>query len=157
LLLAERLPRGQTVAGFIGLLASLGAFSLLALAARGDWKEQMPLGPICAVALQYMTFAFAAAACLAGWSCRRGFTGLKFSLWSLAWLVAVWVAMFIPLVVFDWMSGASEVGPILLVMVACFAASVAVGLPFQVLCLASPLYRRRLQGLLGAASVAPGP
>jgi hypothetical protein len=39
-------------------------------------------------------------------------------------------------------------------MVACLAASIAVVLPFLALCLASPLYRQRLQGFLGAASAA---
>jgi hypothetical protein len=154
LLLSERLPRGQTLAGFMGLLVCLGALSLLALAARGDWQSADFLSTLCAVALPFVTFALAAAASLAGWSCRRGFTGLRFSLWLLVWLVTVWVAMTVPLVVLRWVSEAGELGSVLALAAGCLVVSLAMFLPFLALCLASPLYRQRLQGLVGAASAA---
>jgi len=60
--------------------------------------------------------------------------------------------MVIPCLVLGWVSKASGLGSILAAAAVCCAASIAVFLPFLVLCLASPLYRHRLQTLVGAPS-----
>jgi hypothetical protein len=154
LLLAECLARGRTVARFMGQLVAFGAFSLLALAARGKWGGIDMLSTFCAVALPFMTFAAVTTASLAGWSCRRQFTGWRFSLWLPFWLAAVWVTMVLPLVVLHSLSEGGELVSILGFTGGCFAVSVVVVLPFLALCLISPLYRQRLQGLVGAESAA---
>ena len=82
---------------------------------------------------------------LAGRSCRGRFGRLRLSLWSLVWIMAVWLAFFLV------MSVTAGHGPWLQMAQAWLMASgvtFGVLLPFLVLSFANGLYRERLKDLL---------
>jgi hypothetical protein len=133
------------------LLLGLGLFALLGLAFGRRWGQGMfseITAVACAVMLQLLVFALAAALSLAGWSARRRFTTPGFLGWVLLWLILVWLALTIPCVALSALGRGEALAGVLTVAGLASLVSFVVTLPFLVLSAANPLYRQRLRQLV---------
>jgi hypothetical protein len=156
LLLAPSAVWPRKLGRFGCLLLGLGGFALLGLALGRAWERGMSeelTAAVCAVMLQFVVFALAAALSLAGWSVRRRFTLPAFLGWVFLWLIVVWLALIIPCATLSSLGGASALPGLLAIAGGWSLASCLVTLAFLVLGAANPLYHQRLQQLV----VPPGP
>jgi len=151
LLLAPLAPWPHKLGRFGCLLLGLGLFALLGLAFSGDWEQGMfneILNVLCAVMLQFLVFALAAALSLAGWAVRRRFTLPGFLKWFLLWLIVIWLALIIPWVTLNSLGRGEALAGVFIMAGLCSLASFVVTLPFMALFAANPLYRQRLEQLV---------
>ena len=151
LLLAPLAPWPRKLGRFGCLLLGLGVFALLGLALGRDWGQGMLgdlMGVVCAVMLQFLVFALAAALSLAGWSARRRFTTPGFLGWVLFWLIVVWLALIIPCVALSALGRGEALAGVLAIAGLDSLVSFVVTLLFLTLGAANPLYRQRLRQLV---------
>ena len=133
------------------LLLGLGLFALLGLTFGGHWGQGMfseITAVACAVMLQFLVFALAAALSLAGWSVRQRFATPGFLGWVLLWLILVWLALAIPCVALSALGRGEALAGVLAIAGLAFLLSFVVTLPFLALSAANPLYRERLRHLV---------
>lgn len=151
LLLAPLAPCPRKLGRFGCLLLGLGLFALLGLAFGRDWGKGMfseITDVVCAVLLQFLVFALAAALSLAGWSVRRRFANSGFLGWVLVWLILVWLTLTIPCVALSALGRAEALAGVLAIAGLASLVSFVVTLPFLALGAANPLYRQRLRQLI---------
>jgi hypothetical protein len=151
LLVAPLAPWPRKLGRFGCLLLGLGLFALLGLAFAGHWGQGMfseITAVACAVMLQFLVFALAAALSLAGWSVRRRFTNPGFLGWVLLWLIVVWLTLTIPCVAFSALGRGEALAGVLSIAGLASLGSFVVTLPFLALSAANPLYRERLRQLV---------
>ena len=151
LLLAPWAPWPRKLGRFVCLLLGLGVFGLLGLALGHEWERGMFDGIqeiVCAVVLQFVVFALAAALSFAGWSARQRFSLPRLVGWFLFWLIVVWLALVIPCVTLTSFGGSELVVAVLILAGCCFLVSFVATLPFLLLGAVNHLYRKRLQQLV---------
>jgi len=151
LLLAPLAPWPHKLGRFGCLLLGLGPFALLGLAfghhyGQGMFSEITDV--VCAVLLQFLVFALAAALSLAGWSVRRRFATPGFLGWVLLWLILVWLTLTIPCVALSALGRGEALAGFLAIAGLASLVSFVVTLPFLALSAANPLYRERLRQLV---------
>ena len=142
LLLAPLAPWPRKLGRFGCLLLGLGPFALLGLAFGGHWGQGMfseLTAVACAVILQFLVFALAAALSLAGWSVRRRFSHPRFLGWVLLWLIVVWLALAIPCVALSALARGEALAGVLALAGLGSLVSFVVTLPFLALSAANPL------------------
>jgi len=126
-------------------------FALLGLALSRDWGQGILselMDVVCAVMLQFLIFALAAALSFAGWSARRRFTTPGFLGWVLLWLIVVWLALIIPCVALSALGRGEALAGVLAIAGLGSLVSFVVTLLFLTLGAANPLYRQRLRQLV---------
>ena len=151
LLLAPSAPWLRKLGRFGCLLLGLGVFALLGLALSRDWGQGILselMDVVCAVMLQFLIFALAAALSFAGWSARRRFTTPGFLGWVLLWLIVVWLALIIPCVALSALGRGVALAGVLAIAGLGSLVSFVVTLLFLTLGAANPLYRQRLRQLV---------
>ena len=151
LLLAPLAHYPRKLGRFGCLLLGLGLFALLGLAFGRDWGKGMfseITDVVCAVLLQFLVFALAAALSLAGWSVRRRFANWGFLGWVLLWLILVWLTLTIPCAALSAPGRAEALAGVLAIAGLASLVSFVVTLPFLALGAANPLYRERLRQLV---------
>ena len=150
-LLSPYLKRRERFLTFLGVLATMGLFSLFTCAVAQPPDRDSNLGYIL-IGVAVVALLLSVAINLAGWSCRSRYARRRLSLWLILWIMAGW------LVVFVVMSRIERPGP-LLEMATAFAIFCVVSfgllLPFLLLSFASAFYRERLMELLRLADAAP--
>jgi hypothetical protein len=151
LLLAPLAPWPRKLGRFGCLLLGLGLFALLGLAFGRHWGKGMfseITDVVCAVLLQFLVFALAAALSLAGWSVRRRFANPGFLGWVLLWLILVWLTLTIPCVALSALGRGEALAGVLAIAGLASLVSFVVTLPFLALGAANPLYGQRLRQLV---------
>ncbi len=117
--------------------------------------------PSIAVFYGIVVVSTSAAIMLAGGSCRKRFSGMRFGLWLLLWIVVVAVGL--PLVVLFGVSVIMQLPladlprsllAICVVMGVLAGIMYVVNLPFVILGMYSPFYRSRLEGMFRARPIA---
>ena len=139
---------------FNGLLG-IGTFSFCYTG-----QEQVSLMPF-AMSYGNIVTSFPAAMMLTGRVCRRRFTPWRFGLWLLFWtgVVSLALSLSILFVAVGLIVGAPIItGLIIVPMMAAIVAGIAylVNLPFLILVLNNPLYRRRLEAMFRVRQHAAG-
>jgi uncharacterized protein (DUF486 family) len=160
LLLSPLYSGKQRSSVFLGMLATMVVVGVLTLALGYDWTAP-PMETVSVFMLLSLGASLTAVALsLAARTCRRRFGAVRFTAWTLGWLLAAWSLAASPIWLIalfaDRGHGLSVLAMAALAAVLTFAAF----LPFQVLWLASPFYRQRLLGMLpmetaGRAPTAP--
>lgn len=148
LLLAPGVPRRPRLSRLGFLLAVFGTFGLLELALGHDWGQGMfedLMQMLCAVLLQFMVFALAAAVSLAGWCVRRRFTLPGFLQWFVLWLIVTWATLACPCVILVSLGHRDALTGLLGVAGFCALSSLVASLPFLALSAANSLFRQRLR------------
>lgn len=151
LLLAPFASWPRKLGRFGCLLLGLGLFALLGLAFGRDWGQGIfseITDVVCAVLLQFLVFAMAAALSLAGWSVRQRFTAPGFLGWLLLWLILVWLALTIPCVALSALGRGEALAGVLAIAGLASLVSFVVTLLFLALGAANPLYRQRLRQIV---------
>jgi hypothetical protein len=152
-LLGHRLGSRHRVANFFLILGTMLAVGILSLYCSGE--EDDSVMPFVAYAMYYgfAVYCLVAAMMLAGRYCRKRFTPRRFGLWLLVWISVVTVGLSL-LLLFAFAlitQGFHDFGRGLLVIptMAAFLAGLVYlfNLPFLILGLNSPIYRRRLEAM----------
>ena len=150
-LLSPYLRRKGRFLTFLGMLATMELVGVLVYVFARQWsRDNVPMEMLIGVALFGPLISLAIN--LAGRSCRGRFGRLRLSLWSLVWIIAGWLAVFVV------MSVTAGHGPWLQMALAWLMVSgVTFGLllPFLVLSFANGFYRERLKDLLRLEDPAP--
>jgi len=143
-------------AAFFGSLLTI----LLGTMAFGSAANGMSEGLAFLIAFLFIGFNAALAFSLATVFCRKSCSQLRFLVWMIVWLLALWLVTTSPFIVIALLQvGVAALGAVVIVFVAT-AASFLTFLPFLILSLAEPFYRARFQAFLGqlpATQAAPAP
>ncbi|MCX6630820.1 MAG: hypothetical protein NTW28_24655 [Candidatus Solibacter sp.] len=138
--------RFATSGGVLGILAGFGVVAGAAGQDLGGGLSNSTVQVLLVVALDATVIA--GAMFLAGWACRSRTRPLTISLWLLAAIAAVWLAIVTSFLAalggLRWLASPDGLG--LLVIGSCL--TFAVLLPFLVLSFLNPLFGERLHGLL---------
>ncbi len=149
-LLAPVLGRRHGFLGFLGTLLASAGFTALAFACTQDWEGAGGEAAVTGTTLVIAVVVIAVALSLAGWRCRKRYSRLRFSLWLVAALVAIWVVVAGVFFVLTRIGSPGQpriyevLVPVLIMTGLCLAAL----LPFLVLSFASTFYHDRLKNLL---------
>jgi hypothetical protein len=149
-LLSDHLGRGQRVMRLLGLVATLGGFSLLTLIVRGAGEMAGVEVLQIAILLALNALVVAAAFGLAAWVLRGRYRPVALFLWLFVALLLAWSVVGAPFFVFIMISSSGQV-PLqgfMGVVLTLAAVSFGTALPFLILSSCCPLYRRRLKALL---------
>jgi hypothetical protein len=153
-LLGHALGRGPRLARFGALFLLLGGSSLFAFGVRQDWSQRDTIAGLALLAIFSAVLAIALS--LAGWICRRRYSPLRFSLWTLGWTALSLLLASSPFFIL----ALSQSGHNLRQEAYFFASVFVVGgvlflvlLPFLLLAFANCFYGERIRNLL----VAPPP
>lgn len=165
-LLAPLLTRSHRFLTFLCFVPAFALASGLTILLRQNWGEDAPF-----MALQVIIFAafglgvISLALLLAGCLCRRRYSPVRFTIWCLALLAALWFVVTTPFVVIAAVASSNEApwGEFLGAIVVIVGLSFGLVLPFLLLSFANGLYRERLKQLfpmadpLQPAVAAPSP
>jgi hypothetical protein len=156
-LLAHKLDKGNRFVTFLlafGVMAALGLLAAVSYSGLEFTKETVMLAILFAVLAVAMLVPFA----LAGWSCRRRYTGVVFMLWLLVWTVAAGVATVLAyvaiVVIVATISGFSPhfsismLAPVLVTGVVVGLCLYVIDVPYMLLVLCTPFFRERFYACL---------
>ncbi len=157
-LLASYLGRKSRFLSFLGSVAVLAGFSLVAFIVRQDLSESGDESLVMMVVLGLGAVALSLAVHLAGWACRRTYRPLRFSLWVVIWLALGWTLtaalFFVPISLSQGRIQWQEFFPPVAIIT---SLSFATLLPFLILTFASSFYQTRLNQLLNLPGETPVP
>ena len=148
-LLSKYLRRQHRFVTFLRLLPALAGFSLFALVARQGLEFTLETPQACIV-LAVAAFVTALAISFGGLICQRRCRPIRLYAWLLLLLVAAWLVIVTPFLVFEVMNtwGSTPWSEFFLPVALVAAINFATLLPFLILSSASPFFRERLHALL---------
>ena len=150
-LISPYLGHKPRILAFLGMLAAWGGFSIAVYALRGDWGENSIETVGFLVFLAFCVFLLALALTLASLMCRRRYSPLRFLLWLFGWLIAGWLVVAAPFLLFALASGAATDEPILMLLSGILSLALGtflIALPFLLLAVTNAFYRERFGELL---------
>jgi len=156
-LLSSYLGWKHRLLAFLGILLAQGGFGMLAFAVRQDWEGIGPETMQVGIYLVLSVLVISMALTLAGLVCRSRYGWLLLSLWLIAALVVVWLAVIGPFFIIAVAASGGNVQMLALFEIVGVAVGITFGvlLPFLVLSYANGFYRERLKALLHLGAAAP--
>ncbi len=126
------------------LLLAVGAFSMLATAVGEEWRQEFMTDIVCAVLLEFVVLALAAALNLAGRSTRPPLRVGRFLGWFALWSVLIWIVLALPPAILALLRNREELFGIAGTCGLGWLIVLGVSVPFLVLAAASRVHRERL-------------